>query len=191
MADKIDENGLKWYVLRAFSGKEKKVKEHFEAEIKNGNFGKNLSDVVLPIETVTQLRNGKKVVKEHILTPGYVLVKANLVDDVAFRIINAPNVMGFLSDDQKTHKPTPIHEKEALRMMNPLSEIEDNARAEMASFNIGDKVKIVEGALAGGVGEVVEVFPETLKLRVEVSIFGRKTPLDVDFMQVEKDNGEQ
>ena len=183
MAEKKDAE-LRWYVLRVFSGKEKKVKENFESEIRNGNFGKYLTEVVLPTENVVSVKNGKKVTKEHVLTPGYVLVRAALVEDVAFRIQNASNVMGFLSDDQKTHVPTPIQDDEAMRMMGHKEEVSD-------TFEVGEVVKIIDGPFVGGEGEVDEVFLDRQKLKLNVKMFGRMTPIEVDFMQVEKGNGVQ
>lgn len=192
MEEKIDstEVELKWYVLRAFSGKEKKVKEYFENEIQNGSFGKYLTNVVLPVEKVAQLRNGKKVIKEHILTPGYVLVKAALVGDVATKLVNAQYVMGFLSDDQKLHTPTPIQESEAMRMMG-VNEMVTEEEGIDKIFAVGEKVKIVDGPFNGFEGVIDDILNERKKLKVSITVFGRITPMELDFMQVEKENGEQ
>jgi transcriptional antiterminator NusG len=187
MAEKDE---LKWYVLRAISGKENKVKEYLDAEIKNGSFGKFVSQVMVPTEKIYQQRNGKKVVKERTYLPGYVLIQASLVEDVAFRLINAPNVIDFLkedSDGKGSAKPAPIREAEAMRMLGKSDEISEEEEEFVVDMQVGDSVKVIDGPFSGFSGIIEEVNKERKKLKVMVTIFGRKTPLVLDFMQVEKD----
>ncbi|MCQ2192602.1 MAG: transcription termination/antitermination protein NusG [Paludibacteraceae bacterium] len=181
--------GLKWYVLRAISGKENKVKEYLDAEIKKGHFGKAVSQVMVPTEKVYQQRNGKKVVKERNFLPGYVLVEALLTGDVAYRLVSAPNVLGFLTDGKnpQNSKPAPIREAEAMRLLGQSEAMPEDDEVITADFEIDQKIKVIEGAFSGFQGVVEEVNRERKKLKVMVTIFGRQTPLELDFTQVEKD----
>ncbi len=180
---------LKWYVLRAISGKENKVKEYLDAEIKKGHFGKAVSQVMVPTEKVYQQRNGKKVVKERNFLPGYVLVEAALVGDVAFRLVSAPNVLGFLTDGKnpQNSKPAPIREAEAMRMLGQSEVMPEDEEVVTVDFEVGQKIKVIDGPFSGFEGDVEEVNRERKKLKVVVKIFGRQTPLELDFVQVEKD----
>ncbi len=172
----------KWYVLRAVSGKESKVKEYLEADIKNSDLGEYVSQVLIPTEKVYQVRNGKKIVKERSYLPGYVLVEAALVGEVAHHLRNTPNVIGFLGG---MDNPTPLRTSEVNRILGIVDgqpEMEENV-----PYEVGETVKVTEGPFSGFSGLIEEVNSEKKKLKVMVKIFGRKTPLELGFMQVEKE----
>ena len=180
----MSEVGMKWYVLRAISGKENKVKEYLDADIRNGNLSEYVSQVLIPTEKVYQVRNGKKVVKERTYLPGYVLVEANLVGEVAHRLRNTPNVLGFLGG---LDNPTPLRQAEVNRILGTVDELQDIVEDTNIPYEVGETVKVVEGPFSGFNGIIEEVNTEKKKLKVMVKIFGRKTPLELGFMQVEKE----
>ncbi|MBQ0030124.1 MAG: transcription termination/antitermination protein NusG [Paludibacteraceae bacterium] len=180
--------GLRWYVLRAISGKENKVKEYLDAEIKNGHFGKAVSQVLVPTEKTFVMRNGKKVLKERNCLPGYVLVQADLSGDAAFRLTSSPNVLGFLTEGTTpaNSKPAPIQDSEAMRMLGQSEVVNGDFDEVEVDFDIDQVVKVIDGPFNGFTGKVEEVNKDRKKLKVSVTIFGRKTPLELDFIQVEK-----
>ena len=175
----------KWYVLRAVSGKESKVKEYLDADIRNGNLGDYVSQVLIPTEKTIQVRNGKKVVKERSYLPGYVLVEAALVGEIAHHLRNVPNVLGFLGG---LDNPTPLRASEVNRILGTVDEmIEVGAEEPTISFTLGENVKVNYGPFTGFNGIIEEINMEKRKLKVMVKIFGRKTPIELGFMQVEKE----
>ena len=180
----MSEISKKWYVLRAISGKESKVKEYLDADIKNSNLGEFVSQVLIPTEKVYQVRNGKKVVKERTYLPGYVLVEAALVGEVAHRLRNTPNVLGFLGG---LDNPTPLRQAEVNRILGTVDELQDITEDTSIPYEVGEAVKVAEGPFSGFNGIIEEVNTEKKKLKVMVKIFGRKTPLELGFMQVEKE----
>ena len=180
----MSEISKKWYVLRAISGKESKVKEYLDADIKNSNLGEFVSQVLIPTEKVYQVRNGKKVVKERTYLPGYVLVEAALVGEVAHRLRNTPNVLGFLGG---LDNPTPLRQAEVNRILGTVDELQDITEDTNVPYEVGETVKVTEGPFSGFNGIIEEVNTEKKKLKVMVKIFGRKTPLELGFMQVEKE----
>ena len=180
----MSEISKKWYVLRAISGKESKVKEYLDADIKNSNLGEFVSQVLIPTEKVYQVRNGKKVVKERTYLPGYVLVEAALVGEVAHRLRNTPNVLGFLGG---LDNPTPLRQAEVNRILGTVDELQDITEDTSIPYEVGETVKVAEGPFSGFNGIIEEVNTEKKKLKVMVKIFGRKTPLELSFMQVEKE----
>ena len=173
-----------WYVLRAVSGKEAKVKEFIEAATKhNAQLGQNIIQVLLPTEKHATMRNGKRVVKEKISLPGYVFVEARLVGDVAHMLRFMPNVLGFLGG---LDNPTPVPQSEINRMLGTAEETE-LADEVTIPFMVDEVVKVTDGPFSGFSGVIEEVNAEKHKLKVMVKIFGRKTPLELGFMQVEKE----
>ena len=172
----------KWYVLRAISGKEAKVKEYLEADIKNSDLGDYVSQVLIPTEKVYQVRNGKKIVKERSYLPGYVLVEAALVGEVAHHLRNTPNVIGFLGGSEK---PVPLRQSEVNRILGTVDELQDAGEELNIPYVVGETVKVNYGPFSGFSGIIEEVNTEKKKLKVMVKIFGRKTPLELGFMQVE------
>lgn len=185
----MSESGKKWYVLRAISGKESKVREYIECEINNSDLGKYVSQVLIPTERVYQVRNGKKISKERSYLPGYVLVEAELVGEVPHRLSEMPNVIGFLGDgSKKINEPVPLRQSEVNRILGRIDEMEEpEADQQTASFTEGETVKVNYGPFSGFSGVIEEVNMERKKLKVMVKIFGRKTPLELGFMQVEKE----
>ena len=173
----------KWYVLRAVSGKESKVKEYLDADIKNSDLSEYVSQVLIPTE-VYQVRNGKKIVKERSYLPGYVLVEAALVGEVAHHLRNTPNVIGFLGGSEN---PVPLRQSEVNRILGTVDELQEGGEELNVPYTVGETVKVTVGPFSGFSGLIEEVNTEKRKLKVMVKIFGRKTPLELGFMDVEKE----
>jgi transcriptional antiterminator NusG len=174
----------KWYVLRAVSGKEAKVKEYLEADIRNSDLGEYVSQVLIPTEKIFQVRNGKKIVKERSYLPGYVLVEAALVGEVTHHLRNTPNVIGFLGG---MDNPTPLRQSEVNRILGTVDELQESGEELDAPYVVGETIKVADGPFSGFSGLIEEVNSEKKKLKVMVKIFGRKTPLELGFTQVEKE----
>ena len=176
---------FKWYVMRAISGKESKVKEYIDAEIKKSDLGQYVSQVLIPTEKVYQIRNGKKITKERSCMPGYVLIEANLIDEIHHRLRNTPNVIGFLGE--KNNVPTSIRISEVNRILGTMDELIENGEEMLTPFIKQENVKVISGPFSGFSGVIEEVNTEKKKLKVMVMIFGRKTSLELSFTQVEKE----
>ncbi len=174
----------KFYVLRAVSGKENKVKEYLEAEMKTPDLKDFVSQVLIPTEKVYTVRNGKKVMKERAYLPGYVIVEAALVGEVIHRLRNIPNVIGFLGG---TEHPVPLRPSEVNRILGTVDELQEQTEELDVEFYVGENVKVTHGAFNGFSGIIEEVNTEKKKLKVMVKIFGRKTPLELGYTQVEKE----
>lgn len=175
---------MSWYVLRAVSGKEAKVKEYIDAEIKNGRLGGHVSQVLIPTEKVVQVRNGKRIVKERNYLPGYVLVEAALVGETVHELRNTPNVLGFLGG---MDNPTPLRESEVNRILGKVDEMQDEAVEVVIPYVVGEAVKVTDGPFNGFSGVIEKVDNEKKKVTVTVKVFGRNTGLDLGFTQVEKE----
>ena len=179
------EAGLKWYVLRAVSGKEAKVKEYLEALMKHDKvLEANVGQILLPTEKYAQLRNGKRVVKEKLFLPGYVLVEANLQGEVAHTLRFTPNVLGFLGG---LDNPSPVRQADINRILGTAEETFIRSEEAAVPFTVDESVKVTDGPFSGFSGVIEEVNAEKHKLKVNVKIFGRKTPLELSFNQVEKE----
>ena len=179
------ETGMKWYVLRAVSGKEAKVKEYLEALMKHDKvLEANVGQILLPTEKYAQLRNGKRVVKEKLFLPGYVLVEANLQGEVAHTLRFTPNVLGFLGG---LDNPSPVRQADINRILGTAEETAIRTEDVMVPFSVDESVKVTDGPFSGFSGIIEEVNAEKHKLKVNVKIFGRKTPLELSFNQVEKE----
>lgn len=174
----------KFYVLRAISGKENKVREYLEAELKNTDLGEYVSQVLIPTEKTFTVRNGKKVMKERAYLPGYVLVEAALVGEVAHHLRNTPNVIGFLGGSEN---PVPLRQSEVNRILGTVDELQESGEELNVPYTVGETVKVTVGPFSGFSGLIEEVNTEKRKLKVMVKIFGRKTPLELGFMDVEKE----
>lgn len=179
------EKNLKWYVLRSISGKEQKVKEYIEAACQNAGLDEYVAQVQVPTEKVTQVRGTKKTVKEKPLMPGYVLVEANLCDECFPRLRNVPNVLGFLSVT-KDMKPAPVSQADINKLFGKVEEAEE-LHQMLETFEVGEKVKVIEGPFAGFSSVIEEVNAEKKKLKVIVTIFDRQTPMELSYGQVEKE----
>ncbi|MDX8338716.1 transcription termination/antitermination protein NusG [Draconibacterium sp. IB214405] len=182
----MSENSKKWYVLRAIGGKEKKVKEYIENEIAVGDLKGYVDQVLIPTEKVYQIRNGKKISKERNFFPGYVLIEAALVGEVAHTLRNFPNVIGFLGDT-KGGDPVPMRQSEVNRILGRVDELAETDEEINIPYVVGETVKVIDGPFNGFNGTIEEINEEKKKLQVMVKIFGRKTPLELSFMQVEKE----
>lgn len=176
----------KWYVLRAISGKEKKVKEVIDAEVRRSNMGAYISQVLIPMEKFYQIKDGKKVSKERNILPGYVLLEADLTGEIAHSLKQLPNVIGFLGAE-KGGDPVPMRMSEVNRILGKVDEMAESGEAIHNPYRVGETVKVIDGPFNGFNGVVEEINEEKKKLKVMVKIFGRKTPLELSFMQVEKE----
>jgi transcription termination/antitermination protein NusG len=180
----MGEQVKKWYVVRAVSGKEKKVKEYIESEINRLGLQDFLSQVLIPTEKVYQVRKGKKISKERNYFPGYVLIEAALVGEITHIIRNIPNVLGFLGTG---NEPSPMRASEVKRILGKVDELAEQSEGINVPFILGETVKVVDGPFNSFTGVIEEINEEKKKLKVMVKIFGRKTPLELTFMQVEKE----
>lgn len=178
-------NEKKWYSLRVISGKEKKIQERIMLEIERSGWKDFIFSVIVPTEKVYKIRNGKKVMQERNLLPGYILIEAlgtKLNGDVAKLIADIPNVIHFLGKET----PIPMTQAEANRLLGKVDESSEAGETLSEPFLIGETVKIVDGPFAEFVGDIQEVNEEKKKLKVVVKIFGRGTEVELNFMQVEK-----
>lgn len=176
----------RWYVVRAISGKEKKVKEYLEVEIARLKLDDFIGQVLIPTEKVFQIRSGKKVSKEKSYLPGYVLVEAALVGEVPHVIRSIPNVIGFLGNE-KGGDPSPMRLSEVNRILGKVDELSETEEEMKIPFVVGESVKVIDGPFNNFSGVVDEINEEKKKLKVMVKIFGRKNLLELSYMQVEKE----
>ena len=172
----------KWYIVHAYSNFEKKVKESILEQAKAQGLEDQFSEVLVPTEDVVEIRRGRKVNTERKFFPGYVLVKMDLTDEIYHLIKNTPKVTGFLGSDKK---PQPISEAEAQRILQQVQEGVDRPKPSI-SFEIGEQVRVSDGPFASFNGTVEEVDEDRSRVKVAVSIFGRATPVELEFTQVEK-----
>jgi len=175
----------RWYIVHAYSNFEKKVAEDIEKKARQKGLGDRIEQIVVPTEKVVEIRKGKKVDAERKFFPGYVLLKADLNDQVISLVKNTQRVTGFLGEDKTTAKPVPITEKEALQILHQVQEGVERPKPSV-TFEIGEAVRVSDGPFASFNGFVQEVDEERSRLKVEVSIFGRAVPVDLEFGQVEK-----
>ena len=182
----MEEQERKWYVLRAIGGKEKKVKEYIESEVSRLNLGEYITQVLIPTEKVYQIRNGKKISKERNFFPGYVLIEAALVGEIPHLLKDIPNVIGFLGQ-KSSEEPTPLRLSEVNRILGKVDELAAGDEELNTPFYVGESVKVIDGPFNSFTGIIEEINEEKKKLTVMVKIFGRKTPLELSFMQVEKE----
>ena len=184
----MGENSKKWYVVRTVGGKEKKAKEYIENEVKRLNLGDYVSQVLIPTEKIYQVKNGKKVSMERIFYPGYVLIEAILTGEIQHLIRNLPHVSGFLTEkSDKDREPVPLRQAEVNRILGRVDELIDKEEENITPFIIGEPVKVIDGPFNGFDGTVEEIIEDKKKLKVMVKIFGRKTLLELNFVQVVKE----
>ena len=176
---------LKWYVVRAVSGKEKKVKQYLEAEVNRLGISHLLPQVLIPMEKYYQMKDGKKIAKERNFYPGYVLIEAALVGELEHVIKGINSVIGFLGD--KGGNAVPMRAAEVNRILGKVDEMAEQGESMNISYYVGENVKVIDGPLNGFTGVIEEVNEEKKKLKVMVKIFGRRTPLELNYMQVEKE----
>lgn len=178
-------DNARWYSLRVISGKEKKIKERIELEVQRSGWSEIVTQVVVPSEKVYKIRNGKKVILERNILPGYILVEAlsdKFSGEIITTITNMTDVMHFLGRNQ----PIPMKQAEANRMLGKVDESQEIAEAMIEPYIVGETVKIIDGPFKTLVGDVKEVNEDKKKLVVIVKIFGRGTDVELSYMQVEK-----
>ena len=186
MTETTSSTNKKWYVVRAISGKEKKVKQYIESEVAHNKIGHYVSQVLIPTEKYYQIKDGKKVSKERSYFPGYILIEAELVGEIPHIIESVTGVISFLGA-KKGEKPVPLRPSEVNRILGKVDELADSEEIINIPFFIGETVKVVDGPFNSFSGVIEEVNEEKKKLKVMVKIFGRKTPLELSYMQVEKE----
>ena len=177
----------KWYVVRAVSGKEKKVKEYLELEIARMKLTDYVNQVLIPTEKVFKIQNGKKVNKEKAFLPCYLLIEADLVGEVSHVIKSIPNVIGFLGTE-KGGAPVPMRMAEVNRILGKVDELSITEEELKIPFVVGESVKVIDGPFNNFSGVVDEINEDKKKLKVMVKIFGRKNLLELNYMQVEKES---
>jgi transcriptional antiterminator NusG len=173
---------MRWYIVHAYSNFEKKVAESIREQAAQRNCADRFEEILVPTEHVVEVRRGRKVNTERKFFPGYVLVKCDLTDQVFSLIKNTPKVTGFLGAD---NKPMPISEDEANRIKGQVAEGVERPKATI-SFEVGETVRVADGPFASFNGTVEEVDEDRSRVKVAVSIFGRATPVELEFSQVEK-----
>lgn len=176
---------LKWYVVRAISGKEKKVRDYIEHEIKAVGLDDYVKQILIPTEKVYQIRNGKKISKERSFFPGYILIEAALVGEVPHVIKAVTGVIGFLGDKQ--NNAVPLRPAEVNRILGKVDELAESEEEMNIPYVVGETVKVIDGPFNSFSGIIEDIDEAKKKLKVMVKIFGRKTPLELNFMQVEKE----
>ena len=175
----------KWYVVRAVSGQENKIKAYIENEISRLGLDDFVDQVLVPTEKVIQIRKGKKVQKEKVYFPGYIMVQDNLSGESPHIIKSITNVIGFLGET-KGGEPVPLRQSEVNRMLGKVDELSTESESVSIPFEFGENIKVIDGPFNGFNGTIEKVNQEKRKLEVMVKIFGRKTPLELSYMQVEK-----
>jgi transcriptional antiterminator NusG len=176
---------LKWYVVRAVSGKEKKVKQYIDAEISRLGLTHLVPQVLIPMEKYYQMRDGKKIAKERNYYPGYVLIETALNAELEQIIKSVNSVIGFLGD--KSGNAVPLRPAEVNRILGKVDEMAEQGEMMNVPYYVGENIKVMDGPFNGFSGVIEEVNEEKKKLKVMVKIFGRKTPLELNYMQVEKE----
>ena len=173
----MQEQDFKWYVVRAISGQEKKVKAYIEHELERANLSEYVPQVLIPMEKVYQIKNGKKTSKERSFYPGYILIQAHLVGEVGPLIKAINGIVGFLGGDE----PVPLRQNEVSRILGTVDEHADKGETAIEPFIEGETVKVIDGPFSGFSGTIEEVYEEKKKLKVMVKIFGRRSPLELNY----------
>lgn len=176
----------KWYVVRAVSGQENKVKDYIEAEIQHAKMSDHVAQILIPKEKFYQIRNGKKVSKERNFFPGYIMIEADLVGEIPHIIKSVTGVIGFLGET-KGGEPVPLRMAEVNRILGKVDELAESDEEMNIPYIVGETVKVIDGPFNSFSGVIEEINEEKKKLKVMVKIFGRKTPLELSYMQVEKE----
>lgn len=180
----MNNNSKNWYVVRAISGSEKKIKQYIDNEVSRLNLSDFVTQVIVPTEKVYQIRKGKKISKEKNYFPGYILIEAILTGEIIHTIKTIPGILGFLGT---RGEPVPMRQAEVKRILGQMDELLDKDEELSEPFIVGESVKVTEGPFNSFSGVIEEVNEEKKRLKVMVKIFGRKTPLELGFLQVEKE----
>ena len=176
----------KWYVLRVITGKEKQAEHFLNLEVQKKGLEKHLSKILIPSEQAYYLKNGKKYTKEKKFFPGYMLICCEMIGEMPHIIKDVPHVLNFLKEDKQTDKPLPMRMAEINRILGKADEKEILPMAYNVTFKENESVKIIDGPFNTFTGLIEEVNEDRKKLKVSVQIFGRKTPMELSYMQVEK-----
>lgn len=176
-------SGKRWYVVHAYSGMEKSVARTLQERVERAGMQGQFGKILVPTEEVVEIKNGQKTISERRFFPGYVLVEMDMTDESWHLVKNTPKVTGFIGS--KANKPTPISEREVQKILSQMQEGVEKPRPKVL-FEVGEMVRVKEGPFTDFNGNVEEVNYEKSKLRVSVTIFGRATPVELDFAQVEK-----
>ncbi|MGA7180253.1 MAG: transcription termination/antitermination protein NusG [Thiobacillaceae bacterium] len=174
---------MRWYVVHAYSGFEKSVARALKERIERGGMKDRFGEILVPVEEVVEMKGGQKAVSERKFFPGYVLVQMDMADDTWHLVKSTPKVTGFVGGSAM--KPTPISEKEVAAIMDQMREGVEKPKPKVL-FEVGQAVRVIDGPFNDFHGNVEEVNYDKNKLRVSVTIFGRATPVELDFGQVEK-----
>ena len=175
---------MRWYAVQAFSGMEKSVKAGLEERIARSNLQDQFGDILVPVEEVVELKNGQKTISERRLYPGYVLVQMSMTDESWHLVRSTPRVTSFIGGTAQ--RPTPIKDKEVEIILRRMDDSKSNPTQKM-TFEKGESVRVIDGPFKDFSGSVEEINYDKNKLRVSVVIFGRATPVELDFAQVEKE----
>ncbi len=176
----------KWYVLRVISGKEIKIKSYIELEVQRSNWGHIVTEVLVPTEKIYKVKAGKKVIKERVFYPGYMLLEGDekkMNGDIIQTIKSVSGVINFLGNN---NQPIPLRKSEVNRILGKVDDVEETGEVVTEPFLVGENVKIIEGPFNDFNGTIEEVMDDKKKLKVIVKIFGRRTPVELNFYQVEK-----
>ncbi len=176
----------KWYVIRVAGNKERSLAEKIRSEVIANGFEKNVYDIVVPVEKKFSMRNGKKVSREVVLYPSYVLINTDNINEIKNMLKGIMYISGIISD--RSGNPTSLTQSDANTMLGKIEELKESAIIATSAYIIGEKVKIVDGPFSGFFGTIELMDPDKEKLKVEVTIFGRKTPVELSEMQVIKHN---
>lgn len=178
---------MQWYVLKAIGGKEKKVREYLEAEIRTLKLQDQIGQILIPTEKYYSVRNGKKVIKERVSYPGYILVQCVFNGEIPHLLRNIPGVMGFVSESKEASMTaTPLREAEVNRLLGQVDAVSEGDEVVDIQFSEGESVTVIDGPFASFNGTIENVDNVRKKLTVAVKIFGRKTPMELNYTQVEK-----
>ncbi len=187
MAENIENNAdteLKWYALHVLSGHEQKVKAHLENEAELAGLSDKIEQILIPAEQVTEMRQGKKRTRNKVFFPGYMLVEMELSKETRHLVINTPGITNFVGP---RNQPQPLRQDEVERILGRVDEAGSEERVEIP-FRIGDPIRVNDGPFTDFTGFIEEINEEKKKVKVRVSIFGRSTPVELDFLQVELEN---
>lgn len=175
--------GLQWYAVQVFTGQEQKIKNYLDTEIDRLGIRDQIANILIPSEEIVEMKNGKKKSKRRVFFPGYMLLEADLTKEIKHLILNTPSIINFVGPN---NEPTPLSQVEVQRILGRVDQVRDKETVEVP-FHVDDAIKVIDGPFKDFTGFIKEVNLEKRKLKVMVSIFGRSTPVELDFLQVTTD----